>query len=152
MIFRSVIRLIGFAGLVITTISANAHEYQQNGIVIDHPWARPTPPVQPINAAAYLTIENRTDQRIRLTGVSTPVTDHASVHQSREEEGMMRMAPVKDGLDVPPNASVSLQPMSYHLMLMDLAEPLKQGDSFPLTLTFEGGQTLEVQIHVQTGP
>ena len=41
-----------------------------------------------------------------------------------------------------------MRPGGTHLMLMGLAAPLKEGGSFPLTVTFEkaGTMTIEVQV------
>ena len=44
--------------------------------------------------------------------------------------------------------SVQLAPGGVHLMLIDLKEPLKQGETFPLTLTFAkaGAMTIKVPV------
>ena len=62
--------------------------------------------------------------------------------------GVMTMRPLDKGLPIEPGKTVKLAPGGYHLMLMDLKTPLKQGDKVPLTLEFEdrqGGVSLDVQ-------
>jgi len=63
-------------------------------------------------------------------------------------EGMvMKMRPVA-GIDLPAGQAVTLQPGGLHIMLVDLAKPLKAGQTFPLTLTFEkaGSKTVNVAV------
>ncbi|MFE8072445.1 copper chaperone PCu(A)C [Marinobacteraceae bacterium S3BR75-40.1] len=136
--------------LLMTSAVTLAHDYATDGIKVGHPWARPTPPVAPINAAAYMTLSNETDHVITLSAVSTPLTAMASVHQTREVDGQMRMEPVKEGLAIPAGETVELKPGSYHLMLMKLSEPLEEGDEFPLTLTFSDDITLDVKVSVES--
>ena len=63
-------------------------------------------------------------------------------------QGMvMKMRPIA-GLDIPAGQSVSLQPGGEHIMLMGLHQPLREGQSFPLTLDFEkaGPRTVSVTV------
>jgi hypothetical protein len=62
--------------------------------------------------------------------------------------GMMKMRPVP-GLSVAPGKPVKLAPGGYHIMLMGLKAPLKQGDSFPLTLRFEHAAPMTVTVNVE---
>ena len=57
------------------------------------------------------------------------------------------MSPV-DGLDVPPDGTVKLAPRGTHIMLMDLAKPLRVGDSLPATLVFEKAGEVAVDFKV----
>ena len=65
------------------------------------------------------------------------------------EDGMMKMRPMANGLDVPPGMKVELKPGSYHLMLMGLAAPLVEGQKFKGVLTFEKAGTIEVEFKVE---
>lgn len=139
--------------IALFSVMANVHaDAGQSNIVVGHPWARATPPVEPTNAAVYLTIENRTDHTIRFTGASTSLTDQVSLHQTREDQGMMRMKAMKDGLKIAAGESARLEPMGYHLMLRNLTKPLKKGDEFPLTLKFADGQTMKAHVKVGARP
>ena len=59
------------------------------------------------------------------------------------------------GLDLPARQTVELKPGGYHIMLMDLKQPLVDGTSVPLTLDFEDPKghksSLELKVPVQTG-
>ena len=91
----------------------------------------------------------------RLVGASTPVAGVAGVHEMKMEGDTMRMRSVAGGLDLPARQTVELKPGGYHIMLMDLKQPLVNGTSVPLTLDFEdpkGHKTsLELKVPVQTG-
>jgi copper(I)-binding protein len=68
----------------------------------------------------------------------------------RMEGGMMRMRAV-DKLALPAGKAVELAPGGYHVMLMDLAKPLQEGDTVPLRLTFEdkAGKRSTVEVKAQ---
>ena len=64
-------------------------------------------------------------------------------------DGKMEMRPVPDGIEIPANGTVALEPMGYHLMLMDLKRPLQKGETFAGSLTFEHAGTVDVTFNVE---
>jgi copper(I)-binding protein len=110
-------------------------------------WARSTPPVSDVGAA-YLRIHNAGDDKDRLLGVSSPVAERTEMHTTTSEGGMMKMRPL-GAVDIEPGAEVSFHPGGHHLMLVGLKHPLKEGDRFPLTLTFEHAGTVRVDVEVR---
>ena len=54
-----------------------------------------------------------------------------------------------DGLAIKGGKSVVLKPGGYHMMLMDLKRPLKEGDLLKFTLTFEKAGDIEVEATVE---
>lgn len=129
-----------------------AHETHHGGVHVDQPWARPTPPVKPINGAAYFVISNHGERAVVLEGVRTSITGMASIHQTREEGGTLRMESVEGGLEIPPGETVRFEPNGYHVMLMDIDEPLKEGGSFPMTLEFAHQDDLQLEVLIEQGP
>lgn len=122
-------------------------------VTINNPWARASV-IANRPGAAYLTIESDTGDR--LVGVATPVAKTAMIHEVETDgQGVSRMIHL-DALDIPADAPVNFAPSKMHLMLMGLAERLKQGSSFPLTLTFETAGEVTVEVPVlgvgATGP
>ena len=102
------------------------------GVHVDHVWSRAA--MAGHEGVVYLTITNDGAQDT-LTGASTPVAAKAELHQSFNESGVMKMRPVA-ALPIEPGKPATLAPGGYHIMLTGLTQPLKQGDSFPVTLTF----------------
>lgn len=76
---------------------------------------------------------------LRLVGVSTPVAGVAEVHEMKMEGDTMRMRAVA-GLDLPEHKTVELKPGGYHLMLMDLRQPVAKDTAVPLMLHFQDAQ------------
>ncbi len=102
------------------------------GIKVDHVWSRAA--MAGHEGVVYLTITN-SGTPDALTAVSTPVAGMAQVHQTTNDNGVMKMRPVTS-LPIGQDKAVTLAPGGYHIMLMNLKQTLKQGDSFPVTLTF----------------
>ncbi|HEY9119244.1 MAG TPA: copper chaperone PCu(A)C [Marinobacter sp.] len=141
--------LFGFtivAGTLST--SALADEYTAGNITIDHPWSRPTPPGVPMGVG-YMAITNHGDSDITLTSATTPRAQNVSLHESTMKDGTMSMRPLKEGLTIPAGETMELRPHGYHLMLEKLQSPLKEGESIPLRLTFEGAADMNVELNVE---
>lgn len=129
--------------------AAPAHEVKQGDLTIDHPWARASAgPAR--NSAAFMTIHNA-GKADRLVAAAGDVAERVELHTHLMEGNVMKMRQV-EAIDVPAEGMAKLQPGGFHVMLIGLHEPLKEGDSFPLTLTFEkaGKVTLEVAVEAIT--
>jgi copper(I)-binding protein len=137
------ILLAGFAALL--ALSAPLAAFAAD-IKIDDAWARPTLG-QARNGAAYLTITT-TGAPDRLVAASAPVAGKTELHTMTMNNNVMQMRPV-DAIQVTPGTDVKLQPGGLHVMLLDLKSPLKPGDKFPLTLKFERGGEVQVQVEVR---
>jgi len=96
---------------------------------------------------AFMRITSATDAK--LVGVKTPAAGMAGIHQTTMEGGVMRMRHV-EAMELPAGKPVALKPGGYHVMLMHVARPLKEGETVPLTLIVEekGGKRQSVTIQV----
>jgi len=83
----------------------------------------------------------------RLISASTPVAEHAELHESMQSGGMSKMRPVAS-VPMTAGATVTFAPGGLHVMLIGLKRPLKEGDSFPLTLQFEKAGAVETTVKV----
>ncbi len=83
-----------------------------------------------------------------LVKASTEVCDHVEIHEMKVDGDVMQMRKVEGGLDVNAGQTVKLGPMSYHLMLIGLKEPLAVGSSYDLTLEFSSGLTKTIKVPV----
>ena len=70
-----------------------------------------------------------------LVGVASPAAKVAEIHEMAQDGNMMRMRAV-DRIVLPAGKAIDLKPGGYHVMLMDLTQPLREGDTIPVTLTF----------------
>lgn len=125
---------------------AFAHSFESHGLVVKHPWARATPPGVPTGAVYFGVTSNGAEDT--LTGAATPVAARAMLHRTIEKDGQSTMVHVKR-VPVGPGKPISFQPGGYHLMLMQLKQPLEEGERFPLTLHFENAGDIRVQVVVE---
>ena len=92
-------------------------------------------------------MSNTGKQADRLVAASVDVADHAELHTHLNDNGVMKMRQIPD-IPVEAGATVKLQPGGLHIMLMDLKQPLKEGDKIPMTLRFEKAGEVKVDVHV----
>lgn len=116
-------------------------------ISIKNPWARETLPAT-TTGVIYLTLENHSDQAIAIDAVSTPVARKAEVHKHVMADGMMSMEKV-DHLQIAAGTSAIFKPGSLHLMLFDIKQPLKVGQSVSVAIQLDNGQTLSFDAPVK---
>jgi len=118
-------------------------------VVVANPWVRGTVAGQKATGA-FMELKSATDTS--LVSAASPVAGIVEVHEMKMDAGVMRMNAV-DKLALPAGKAVELRPGGYHVMLMDLKQTLKEGDTVPVTLTFEdkagGKQTVEVKAPVR---
>ena len=144
------LQFFAYALLVFSLFAApaGAQEVKAGDLVITQAWSRATPGGAKI-AGGYLTIENKGTAADRLVGGSGDVTARIEVHEMSMNDGVMTMRQLDKGLAIEPGKTVKLAPGGYHLMLLDLKSPLKQGDKVPVTLEFEKAGKVKLSFDVQ---
>ncbi len=120
---------------------------QRSTIQIENPWSRATPG-QSKTGAAYLTLHNTGAAPDKLLSAASPVAAKVELHNHVMSGNVAQMRPV-DAIEVAPGSPTVLQPGGLHVMLIDLKEPLKAGQKFPVTLTFEKAGAISVEVAVQ---
>jgi hypothetical protein len=140
-------------------------------IEIDGAWAR-TSPMSAEAGAAYFQISSETDDVLIGASVDASVAGTVEIHETRMVEGsedssMDDDSPDDDSMDddsmevsdvmemvevgrieLPAGETVSLEPGGFHIMMLDLAAPLADGDTFELTLDFETADDQVVTVTV----
>ena len=136
------IAILAAAGLAVAP-SASAQ------VTVADPWVRGIVTGQKATGA-FMQLKSPADAV--LVAASSPAAKIVEIHEMKMEGGMMKMNAV-DRLALPAGKAIDLKPGGYHVMLMDLVKPLKDGDTVPLQLTFEDKagkkQTVEVKAVVR---
>jgi hypothetical protein len=127
---------------------AFAHDYRVGALKISHPWSRATPAGAKVGGG-YLSIENTGAEADRLVSVSASVAGRVEVHEMAVTNGVMTMRPLEAGIVVPPGGKIELKPGGFHIMFMELKQPLKQDERLKGTLTFEKAGSVEVEFKVE---
>ena len=127
---------------------ARAQEVKAGDLVITQAWTRATPNGAKIGGG-YLTIENKGTAPDRLVSASSDAAAKLEVHEMAMQDGVMKMRPLDNGLTIDPGKTVKLAPGGYHLMMFDLKNPLKQGETVPVTLKFEKAGEVKVTLAVE---
>jgi copper(I)-binding protein len=134
------------AALLTPSLFAAAHDFSAGQVHIEHPWSREMPAVAP-TAAVYFIVHNKGAEADRLLSVATPVAGQAEMHEHLHADGVMKMQQVQS-VAIPAGGEVKFEPMGYHVMMFNLKQQAKDGQRFPLTLTFEKAGSLEVEVAV----
>ena len=103
-------------------------------VTVKEPWARATVPQQKASGL-FAQITSATGGR--LVAASSPVAGLVEIHEMSMQGDVMRMRAIP-ALELPAGKMVELKPGGYHVMLLDLKQQLKAGDTVPVTLVVEG--------------
>lgn len=134
--------------LIGSTLMTEGHEFKAGDLLIGHPWSRATPGGAKIGGG-YMTITNNGSAPDKLLSATTSVADHVEIHEMSMANNVMTMRKLDGGVAVLPGKTVAFAPGSYHLMLVGLKNPLKEGDRVKATLIFEKAGAIEVTINVE---
>lgn len=126
---------------------AMAHEVVLGDLTISGGFSRATLPNAPVGGG-FVTITNAGTSDDRLVAATSPAAGEVQLHEMAMEGDVMKMRELPDGIPVPAGATVVLEPGGLHMMFMQLAGPLVEGTSFPVTLTFEKAGTVTVELAV----
>ena len=139
-------RSIFWTAIFFTTM-AFAHSYEKGDLQIRHPWARATPPGTSVGVG-YFEIRNNGAQPDRLLSATSPAARQVEMHITEHAGEVAKMRQLR-AFEVPARERLSLEPSGAHLMLIDVVQPLKKGDRFPMKLRFERAGEIEVEFEVQ---
>ena len=138
--------LVSRIAIAATLFMAGAAHAQ---VTVQDAWVRATVPQQKATGA-FMRLTAAQDAR--LVSANSPVAGVTEVHEMKLVDNVMKMRPLP-ALDLPAGQAVELKPGGYHIMLLDLKQPVAQGSTVPLTLVFEAkdGQrtTQELQAPVR---
>ena len=125
---------------------AIAQDARAGELEVQQPWTRAAG--QGATAAGFMAISNRGAAADRLLSASSPAARAMELHSMVRDGEVMRMRPV-DGVEIRAGQTVTLRPGGFHLMLIGLSQPLRQGETVPVTLRFERAGDVQVALSVQ---
>ena len=125
----------------------SAGDLEVGSLTLHGPWARASIG-QAKAGAAYLTIVNTGNAVDRLVSAETPAAKMAQLHTHLMDGGVMKMRRV-EAVEIAPGEPVVFRPGGLHIMMMGLKAPLREGESFALTLTFEKAGRVEVTVGIE---
>jgi len=135
------------AALLVAALPALAHSYEKGDLQIRHPWARATPPGATVGVA-YFEVRNNGAQPDRLLSAASPAAKRVELHMTEHAGGIAKMRQLR-AFEVPARERLTLEPNGAHLMLIEVVQPLKKGERFPIKLRFERAGEIEVEFEVQ---
>jgi copper(I)-binding protein len=141
--------ILAFAIALSAASPAPAHDVTKDGIMVVHPMARPVIEGRP--GVIYMAIANDGDEDDRLLGARSPAFEAVEMHESYEEDGVMKMRLVET-LEIPAGDTALLEPGGIHMMLLGAKQSIAAGEEFPLVLIFEGAGEIEVPVTVDPMP
>jgi copper(I)-binding protein len=119
---------------VLSLLMAGAANAQaEPSLKVAEPWVRATVPGSSV-AAAYMQLSSA--KPLKFVKAESAAAKTVELHNMTMKDGVMEMKAV-EAINVPANGKVELKPGGYHIMLINIAKPVKVGDTVPLKLTFE---------------
>lgn len=140
--------LFAVLSLVALAAPAAAKPAHAGGLSIKDAVVRAVPPGVP-NTAGYMTIVNMGSRPDKLLAASCACATSVEAHVSRVMNGEAMMMPAGP-VTIPAKGQVSFSPGGYHLMVMGLKAPLKDGARAEMTLRFLHAGTVKVDFMAST--
>jgi copper(I)-binding protein len=162
-----IITTIVFCGAVLAACSSD--DSSGDSVAVNDVWTRTTAPTA-TTGAVYMDLESADGDRLVSASVPADVAGRTEIHEvvdgesmdgesmdgesmdgesSEMPEAMMGMRELEDGLEIPAGEEVSLEPGGYHIMLLELEEPIAEGDTIPVTLMFENAGEVQVEAEAR---
>jgi copper(I)-binding protein len=140
-------RLAAIVVALLLASDAMGQEARVGMVTVSGAHAFATPP-SARTGAAYMTIANTGAAGDRLIAASTPAAGKVELHRMIRDGDVMRMREVA-AIDIAAGGHVQLQRGGLHVMLIDLRQPLREGERIALTLTFEKAGAVELTVPIQ---
>jgi copper(I)-binding protein len=93
--------------------------------------------------AVFGTFSTTGSTPVTVVSAQTSASPRTELHEVvAGNDGAMRMRPKGDGFVIAPGTPRVLAPGGDHIMIMDLAAPIRPGDQVDVTLTLSDGSTI----------
>lgn len=118
-----------------------------DSVTASEPYVRMVPPGQKVTGA-FVVFKNADDKDHKVVKAESAAANVTELHTHVSEGGMMKMRPVKD-IEIKAKGETALKPGGLHIMLIDLKQPLKEGENVAISLTFEDGSSRKIEAPVR---
>lgn len=118
-----------------------------SSVMVKDAYVRATPPNMP-NSAAFMLVMNNSANDLEIVGVKSNIAKNVELHKHEMIDGMMKMSQVKK-IDLKSKSHVIFKPGSFHVMLLGLNKPLKEGENVNLTLVLSNGKEIKINAPVK---
>ncbi len=135
-------------GVMVLLWCVSALAYSDSLLRVESPRVRETLPAQSVSSA-YFTVVNDSAEDRELVAASSDRSPRVEIHEHRHDNGMMQMRKL-ESVSVSAGGQRVFETGGLHLMLLDLPQPLKAGESVSVILRFADGSELSVLFPVQT--
>ena len=126
---------------------ALAHEYKSRHLVIEHPHMTGPIPGAKVSAG-YVVITNTGAAPERLVAVFARFAEKTQIHSVHIVDGVARMRPLKDGIDIAPGKSAVLKKGGNHLMFVNVSDEIEIGQLVPVRMMFQNAGHVNVEMLV----
>lgn len=144
--------LVSIATLPFAVGLVHGHTYKAEGLKVDHPYALPTPSGEQNSVVYFRSFENIGKTADVLIGARADVAERVEIRRSGSGASVGEDLVVKE-VNLPGGRGLAFRhdaESGYHLLLVKLKAPLKNGDRFPVWLTFRHAGEMKVMVWVQT--
>ncbi|GAB6065368.1 copper chaperone PCu(A)C [Aquifex pyrophilus] len=115
-------------------------------ILVKHPWIMEPPP-GPNTTMMGMVIENQGDEPDELLKVETDIAERVELHKTVMENEVAKMVH-QHSVIIPPRSKVEFKHHGYHVMLIGLKKPIKNGDKVKVKLIFKKSGEIELEVPV----
>ena len=144
MSFNSTCTAVLTASILMTTTAF------AEGLMVKDPYARSARPNAP-TGAAFMMLQNHTDQDLKLIGVRSDVAKRVELHTHIDKgDGIMQMRQIEGGIAIPAGESHMMKRGGDHVMLMGLNLSLVDGETITVIFEFENAKDMTVEIPIDS--
>ena len=98
-----------------------------------------------------MTVHNEADAGDALLRVRCPVANFSERHTVDRGEGAPAMRTISS-IPIPAGGTTVLKPDGYHVMLLQIRQPLVAGEKIACSINFQKAGTIETEVNVQKLP
>jgi copper(I)-binding protein len=120
-------------------------------VTVENAWVRATVPGQK-SSGAFMQLTSSED--VTLVGARSPVAGIVEIHEMAMDDNMTMKMRAVPGIALPAGKAVALKPGGYHVMLLDLKDTMKAGQTVRVTLMVKDrkGEVDTINVEVPVKP